>query len=65
MLIQVTQKLDLLETKEREEKALVAVKQELEKINKLIIVAEGKRQDIEIRVSKIPVIPLYEWLLQN
>jgi len=65
MLIQVTQKLDLLETKEREEKALVAVKQELEKINKLIIVAEGKRQDIEIRGSKIQVIPLYEWLLQN
>lgn len=65
MLIQVTQKFDLQETEEREQKALISAKGELEKINKLILVAEGTRQDIEIEGSKIQVIPLYEWLLQT
>jgi len=63
MLVQVAQKFDLQETKEREQRALVAAKSELKKATKLILVNEGEKQEIECEGAKIRVVPLYEWLL--
>jgi len=64
MLVQVAQKFDLQETREREQKALVVAKSESKKAAKLILVNEGEKQEMEYEGAKIQVVPLYEWLFQ-
>lgn len=64
MLVQVAQKFDLQETREREQKALVIAKSELKKTLRLILVSEGEKQEMEHEGTKIQVVPLYEWLLK-
>lgn len=64
MLVQVAQKFDLQETREREQKALAVAKSELKKATRLILVSEGEKQEMEYEGTKIQVVPLYEWLLK-
>jgi len=64
MLVQVAQKFDLQETREREQKALVVAESELKKALRLILVSEGEKQEMEHEGTKIQVVPLYEWLLE-
>lgn len=64
VLIQVSQRLDLSETQERESRALVIAKQELNKVEKLVIITESEKQILEKNGLNIQAIPLYEWLLQ-
>jgi predicted AAA+ superfamily ATPase len=64
LLVQVAQKFDLQDKKEREKRALATAQLELKKIHTLILVAEGEKQEVEYDGYKIKVLPLYEWLLQ-
>ncbi|MFH1561457.1 MAG: ATP-binding protein [Patescibacteria group bacterium] len=64
ILLQVAQSFDLEETWERELRALAVAKQELNKVEKLVIVTENEKQTLEIDGASIQVVPLYEWLLQ-
>jgi predicted AAA+ superfamily ATPase len=63
MMIQVSQHIDIPETKERELRALVVASTEQKKPSVLFIVTEGEKQSIEREGYNIEVIPLYEWLL--
>lgn len=65
MLIQVAQKFDIPEMQKREQGALIASRKELKKANRLVIVTESRRQELKIEGLKIPVMPLYEWLLRT
>lgn len=64
MLVQVAQKFDIQTTHEREQKALVTAKSELQKVTRLVLVNEGEKQEMEYQGARIHVVPLYEWLLQ-
>ncbi|MDP1743830.1 MAG: ATP-binding protein [Candidatus Amesbacteria bacterium] len=63
IMVQVSQHLDLLETKERELRALVNASGEQKKPANLIIVTEGEKQVIKREGYNIEVVPLYEFLL--
>jgi predicted AAA+ superfamily ATPase len=63
MMVQVSQHLDVSETKERELRALVMASAEQKMPSVLFIVTEGDKQSIEREGYNIEVIPLYEWLL--
>lgn len=65
MLIQVAQKFDIPEMQKREQGALIASRKELKKAKRLVIVTESRRQELKIEGLKIPVMPLYEWLLRT
>lgn len=65
MLVQVAQKFDMQTTHEREQKALVTAKSELQKVTRLVLVNEGEKQEMEYQGARIHVVPLYEWLLQG
>jgi len=65
LLIQVAQKVDEEKTLERELNAINRAKTELKGVNKLILVNEGEKWEMEKDGHIIKIIPLYEWLLQN
>lgn len=65
ILIQAAQRFDLPETQAREQRALVVAKQELKKVQKLIIVTEDVKKELESEDTNIEIVPLYEWLLST
>lgn len=63
-LIQVSQNLDNLKTKEREVKSLIIALKEL-KIKNGIILTENKEENLKIDNKTITVLPVYKWLLDK
>lgn len=61
--IQVAQHFDLEPTRVRELRALVSAANENSKANKLLIITESERVEIETGGVRIQAVPLYEWLL--
>lgn len=63
-LIQVAQRFDLEETRERELRALVSAASEQNKAKKLRIITESEEAEFEREGIQIQAVPLYKWLLK-
>ena len=61
--IQVSQYFDLLETQERELRALASAVMEQKGVTSRLVITESDKHTLNRDGVEIEVVPLYEWLL--